>query len=484
MASYTQGEAVEQPNLPASPRPDVYAGGLQIVVASPANGTSEAAIDTLNERMATCMETTLARFETPVGAPDLRAALKLVCSEGRKVAAECQRMEEEDNTTLQCFRDKTIRARPLGMGKAPNEHHAPCPSTGIVHRTHWVPPLIDIAKTISTSAGIPQADSSAPTKYFHKHLRDSFMVKFNSFLHSKAPSLKGIKPSALTQSLCRPSGFCLCEMQDFKLFRVSFINMVSQLYKKRLDNKFKHVFESSRGVLLLEWIDLDADQNENEKIADNGWYHLSAVNQVTWKMSIMQLFLDTESENAQVATAVGNVALQTTVFLDDLLDPGNDPFHLWAMMTIAEAFGADKFDLACRCWVYTMAEGIREIPNFKPAEIEVTRTSTEPICFWPGAVAARKALRRIRKTVVAAPLAPSDGAPGPAHGGDNVFEAAAIQALEDDIGEGHRRTSDDPVDPTEGGCGGDDDGEDNSWVEALHAAMELTCGIVEEVTFF
>ena len=260
--------------------------------------------------------------------------------------------------------------------------------------------------------------------------------------------------------------------------------MVSQLYKKRLDNKFKHVFESARGVLLLEWIDLDADQNENEEIADNGWYHLSAVNQVTWKMSIMQLFLDTESENAQVATAVGNVALQTTVFLDDLLDPGNDPFHLWAMMTIAEAFGADKFDLACRCWVYTMAEGTREIPNFKPAEIEVTRTSTEPICFWPGAVAARKALRRIRKTVVAAPLAPSDGAPGPAHGGDNVFEAAAIQALEDDIGEGHRRTSDDPVDPTEEGCGGDDDGEDNSWVEALHAAMELTCGIVEEVTFF
>jgi hypothetical protein len=286
--------------------------------------------------------------------------------------------------------------------------------------TRWCPPAIQVAERVMRAAGPPRSgpppsESGDQSWAFsgctiHNALRSWWTRQHPVVEHHAVPQLGTVLPSRLTASPCRHLGMCLCteDKADLKTFRLSLIGLLQAYLKKEKGNKHKPLFESARGVLRLDWYNPEADV-ANELPTKTRWYHLSTINQNSWSVAFVELYLDKDPQRVRIATAIGHVALRAAPFgtnldfAEDVWEPQR-VFHAWRLENAPCIFAFEDFSLKCTCSIYEIVEDDRIVDEFVPYCVEVFEWSHDPVLIWPAAAPALKkaAAERAPRNVVSA----------------------------------------------------------------------------------
>ena len=151
---------------------------------------------------------------------------------------------------------------------------------------------------------------------------------------------------------------------------------------------YKGLLDARECILRFDWFDLSADLNDDSKIEDTDFVHVSYANKNSWECSFFGAFVDPDPLHQQIAERFGNLAIlccwENREDMQVPLTPEN-VFTRLAYSSVPYFLRDDEHVTSHKVTVtlYTLVGGSRELLQMTLCEQEIKQVSSRMALAWP-----------------------------------------------------------------------------------------------------
>ena len=255
-------------------------------------------------------------------------------------------------------------------------HASDVPHTSIYE---FIPPVADVVQTVMGRAGTPHNTiAQSPSEQIgfgsaHKAAREACIQRHATWRHVERSQLpKKVPQSAACASVCRSYGLCVCSLPGVKAALTKLVVVLEALCK--VGSRTRGVVDSAGLVL--------AFQCEHPSSTDTHGGHVAFLNQRSWAVGVVKLYLDDKVAN-KVRARNHHRAYHQALRAAPLGQTPNPTDVSQALGVANAAQWFLSFDLS-KAWslrLYEIAGSSTQLDEFIPAEVEV-RWFGETFFFW------------------------------------------------------------------------------------------------------